>query len=354
MSTASHSSSQGSAKLSKLEASFNCLADKLKEVYHNKSLVELKSVTELVQIAVDKARMSATAQFTELGPGKGFRCDLSLDFVLVSSGEAQNKRLAKHSAYATAAELLRMPYLRVSEDVKPGVSNLKLVTSCDPFVSGRPLPQQGGANDMNATELPSRESIVSRPLEKNLTHSRERNGAQSGSKRSASSLHGTSLKDFVILQPNMTETNAVNILHQSAEFNKWPLEYDMSEVGGRCRCRVTLGGHVLGDVIGDGKSAAKTAAAEQILKRLASTSCTVCVKKLGDEDLDDTLKRNEVLCCCVLFDRFPASFATCLMGFDLLYINLLRNTPLILCCTPPFKSIKLTCKVGLFGSFGCQ
>jgi len=291
----SDSLSQSSTKLSKLAASFHCLADKMQEVYRNKSLTGSKSVTELVQIAVDKARMSATTQFTELGPGKGFRCDLLLDFVLVSSGEAQNKRLAKHTAYATAAELLRMQYLHVTEDAKPGVSNLKLVTSRDPFVGGRPLSQQCGASDINTTDLPSRESAASRPLERNPTHSRDRNGVQSGSKRSASSLHGTSLKDFVILQPNITETNAVNILHQSAEFNKWPLEYDVSETSGRCRCRVMLGGHLLGDVVGESKSAAKTAAAEQVLKRLASTSYTVCVKKLGDEELDDTLKRNEVL-----------------------------------------------------------
>jgi len=290
----SDGSSQSSTKLSKLEASFQCLVDKIKEVYCNKSLTESKSVTELVQIAVDKARMSAMTQFTELGPGKGFRCDLLLDFVLVSSGEAQNKRLAKHTAYATAAELLRQPYLRVTEDAKPGVSNLRLVTSRDPFFGGRPIPQQRGANDMNAADFASRESAVSRPLEKNPTHSKGRNGVQSGRKRSASSLHGTSLNDFVILQPNVTETNAVNILHQSAEFNKWPLEYDMSETSGQCRCRVTLGGHLLGDVIGESKPAAKTAAAEQVLKHLASTSFTVCVKKLGDEELDDTLKRNEV------------------------------------------------------------
>jgi len=293
--------SQCSAKSSKLEASFHCLADKLKEVYSSKSLTESKSVTELVQIAVDKARMSATTQFNELGPGKGFQCDLSLDFVVVSSGEAQNKRLAKQSAYVAAAEIIRMPYLHVLEDTKPGVSNYKLVTSCDPFVEGKPFPQQQhGANSLNTTvQLPSRQSTANRPMAQDPTHSKDRNSVQSGNKRSSSSLHGTSLRDFVILQPNTTETSALNILQQSAVFNKWQLDYDVSEMSGRCRCRVTLGGHLLGDAAAESKSAAKTAAAEQALKQLLPTSCTVCIKKLGDEELDDTLKRNEVDYCCV-------------------------------------------------------
>jgi len=294
--TSSDSSSLCSAKLSKLEASFHCLAEKLKEVNCSKLLTESKSVTELLQIAIDKARMSATMNFTELGPGKGFRCDLSVDFVLVSSGEAQNKRLAKHSAYVAAADRLRMPHIRVLEDAKPGVvSNFKLITSHDPFVGGNAVPQQRGTNNVNTSaHLLSRYSTISRPTDKDVTLPTDRKCLQSGNKRSSNSLQSTSLKDFVILQPNVTETNAVSILQQSADFNKWPLEYDLSEMSDWSRCRVTLGGHVLGDVTGDSKSAAKTAAAEQALKRLTSTSCTVCVKKLRDEELDDTLKRSEV------------------------------------------------------------
>jgi len=294
----SDNSSQCSAKLSKLEASFRSLADKLKEVCHSKSLTESKSVTELFQIALDKARMSATTLFTELGPGKGFRCDLSADFVFISSGEAQNKRLAKHSAYTSATELLRTPYLRVVEDARSGVSNLRLVTSHDPFV-GDQQPDATGRN--TAAHLPPRDSVVNLPTDKDQTHYKGGKCVQSGKKRSSDCLYGTSLKDFVILQPNTMETNAVNILQQSADFNKWLLEYDVSDMGGRCR--VTLGGHVLSDVTGDSRSTAKMAAAEQALKRLSSTSCTVCVKMLTDEELDDTLKRSEVICnsatiCC--------------------------------------------------------
>lgn len=288
----SDSSSHGSAKLSKLEASFHCLADKLKEVYCSKSLAESKSVPELVQIAVDKARMTTTTQFSELGPGKGFRCDLSLDFVLVSSGEAQNKRLAKHTAFVSAAELLRMPCLQVTED---SASNFKLVTSRDQFARGKPLPQQCGANSKNTTGLQSKDSSVSRSVNQDPVHSRDHNQVKLGAKRLSGALCSTSLNDFVLLQPSTTEANAVNILQQSADFNKWPLEYSVTDVDGRCRCHVTLGGHTLGDVIGDSKSSAKTAAAEQLLKRLKSTCCTVCIKKLGDEDLEDTLKRTEVM-----------------------------------------------------------
>jgi len=305
--------SQGSAKLSKLEASFHSLADKLKEVYANMSLAESKIVTELVQIAIDKARMSATTQFIELGPGKGFHCDLLVDFVLVSSGEAQNKRLAKHSAYVAAAELLCKPCLRIREDMKSGVASRRLVSN-DPSALGKPVPNQHAADSTNtAVRLPSRESATNRPTATNPKQSAQRNGTEMGNKRSSNSLLGASLNDFVILQPSTTDTNAVSILRQSADFNKWQLEYDVMEMGGRCRCRVTLSGHDLSDVIAEGKSAAKTAAAEQALKRLASTCCTVCVKKLADEDLDDTLKRSEVgeTCACGLFSR-------CFQGFTLL------------------------------------
>jgi len=280
------------AKLSKLEAGFHCLADKLMEVYSSKSLTESKSVAELVQIAIDKARMSATTQFTELGPGKGFRCDLSVDFVLVSSGEAQNKRLAKHSAYVAAAELLRKAHLRVVEHTELGVTNRRLVSN-DASVARKSLPQQQSANNTTVC-LASRESAINRPVNTVATHSTDRSGAQAGNKRSSNSLLGASLKDFVILQPSTTDTNTVNILRQSADFNKWPLDYDVTEMGSRYRCRVTLAGHELSDVVADSKSAVKTTAAEQALKQLASTSCTVCIKKLGDEELDDTLKRSEV------------------------------------------------------------
>jgi len=297
----SDSSTQCSAKSTKLEASFHCLASKLKEVYQSKSLTESKNVTELVQIAVDKARMSATTLFTELGPGKGFRCDLSLDFVLVSTGEAQNKRLAKQSAYIAAADVLRMPYLRVVEDSKPGISNFRLVTSQEPFFEGKQLPQQRGANSVSpATNVPPKELASNRQMDKRH-YSTDRSHVPSGSKRSANALHGTLLNDFVILQPNITETNAVSILQQSADFNKWPLEYSVTDVNNRCRCSVTLGGHVLSDVTGESKSTAKIAAAEQALKWLSSICCTVCVKKLGDEELDDTLKRSEVVLCCMSF-----------------------------------------------------
>jgi len=273
-----------SAKVSKLEASFHCLAEKLKEVYNSKSLTESKNVTELVQIAIDKARMSTTTQFAELDPGKGFRCDLSIDFVLVSSGEAQNKRLAKHSAFIAAADILRKPHLRVSEEVRNSVRMMKLVNSQESSVEGKSLRQ-----------LLSRESGINSLMDKGPAHSTDSNGIHSGRKRSSDVLHGGSLKDFVILRPNVTEANAVSVLQTSADFNKWSLEYDMSEMsGGFHRCRATLGGHLLSDAVSENKAAAKTTAAEQALKQLASTCCTVCVKKLGDEDLDDTLKRSEV------------------------------------------------------------
>jgi len=298
----SDSVSQSSAKLSKLESSFHCLADKLKEVYHSKSLTESKSVMELVQIAVDKARMSATTQFTELGPGKGFCCDLLLDFVLVSSGEAQNKKLAKHSAYVAAAELLRRPYLHVSEDGKPGASNLRLITSHDQFVRGNFAPEQHGTNNRNTVHLPPKISAINWPVDRDPRHSTECVYIQSGRKRPSDSLRKASLKDFVILQ----SANAANVLQQSADFNKWQLEYDISEMDGRCRCRVILGGYVLSDAIGENKSAAKTVAADQAMKSLSSTCCTVVIKKLEDIELDDTLKRSEVcsIMCCLEYGTF--------------------------------------------------
>jgi len=291
VSKSSNSVPQCSAKLSRLEASFHCLADKLKEVYCSKSLTESKNVPELLQIAVDKARMSATTHFTELGPGKGFCCSLLLDFVLVSSGQAQNKRLAKHSAYVAAAELLRKPYLLVSEDAKPGVSNLQLVTSHYPFVRENSAPQQHVADSTNtAVLLPPRMSAVKQLMDMAPAHFTERSHVQSGCKRSSDSLCRASLKNFVILQ----SANAVNVIQQSANFNKWPFEYDTSEMAGCCRCRVILGGHVLSDAVGENKSAAKTAAAEQALKQLESTCCTVVIKKVEDIEPDDTLTRSEV------------------------------------------------------------
>jgi len=298
----SDSSSQGSAKVSKLVASFQCLVEKLKEVYHSKSLSESKTVTELVQIAADKARMSSSTQFTELGPGKGFRCEFLLDFVLVSSGEAQNKRLAKHSAYAAAVELLRKPEIRVLDD-RSGVNRYRLVAAQEPFVGRDPDAQREDSVTVNAaTPLLPLETAVDQPK----APSQSAGGIYTplANKRSAKSLQTASLKDFVVLQPSaLTETNAVSILQQSADFNKWLLDYELREMGSRCRCRVTLGGHLLSDVNGETKASAKTSAAQQALKQLSSVCCTVCVKQLGDEDLDDTLKRSEVCCmlgrCCV-------------------------------------------------------
>ena len=175
-------------------------------------------------------------------------------------------------------------------------------TSLDPFVAENVCQHHDADGTNTAVHLTPRMSAVSWPMDKDTRNSTERGYLLLGSKRSADSLCKASLKDFVILQ----SANALNTLQRSADFNKWPLEYDTSEMGGCCRCHVILGGHVLSDAVGENKSAAKTAAAEQAVKYLSSICSisellSVSTQKLGDTELDDTLKHSEVCQHCMVF-----------------------------------------------------
>ena len=194
------------ATLSELEENFHYLAQTLKEVYRFKSPTELKNPTVLVKAAVDKAAMYATTPITELGRGKGFRCDLLIDDVLVASVEAQNKRLAKLNAHVAAAELLRKPHLQVSEDPEVGVSSRRLVSN-DPPDAEKSLPWQLSANHMNT--------------DKDATHSADRSSVQTENKRSqGDSFLRALLGDSAFEEESVTDSSAASIVQQSADFNK--------------------------------------------------------------------------------------------------------------------------------------
>jgi len=108
-----------------------------------------------------------------------------------------------------------------------------------------------------------------------------------------------SLTDFVILQNHFKKSKAsLLILQQSASFNDWPLNYDLTIVGGGYRCCLTLGGHTLADVVRKGEKLAKKAAAEQALLLLTSVCYTLQVKEV--DVTANAITRNEV---CIRTNR---------------------------------------------------
>ena len=243
--------------------------------------------TALTETQLQKKRLIAWANSIP------FQGELSVDGIVLASGEGDTKDHAKEAAYNAAVELLNKPYLQIREKFE--MKRLcTLVGSDEPFdpvlSSNFPYKQNFVSGERDDHEKqPSGYQYVKN---KNSASCADENKLPS--RQHLETLPARSLSDFIILRNHFEKKRkaSINILQQSADFNKWPLSYHLTEVEAGCRCHLTLGNHTFDYVVAEGKKSAKKAAAEQALERLSATCYTVQLKKFDIPT--NALTRNEV------------------------------------------------------------
>jgi len=280
-----------SMDISELVNQFGAVSHRVKSICG--SSMEDLSGSDVIKMALADTQMLNKRLITWMN-STAFRCQFSVDGIVLAHGEGDSKEEAKQAAYNAAVELLNKPYLQLQENSE-FKRYYRLVGSDKPFVT------------VSSNVFPSRQNIVTDKrcdLEKRfLGHQHlviDKNSGSCADKNESTSqlqietLPAHNLTDFVILRNCCKKRNmaSMNILQQSAEFNKWKLLYDLSEVEEGCRCHLTLGSHIVGNAVRRGKASAKTAAADQALKQLTSTCYTLQVKKF--DALENALTRDEV------------------------------------------------------------
>jgi len=269
---------------------FHALAHRVKSI--SKSSVEAHNSTNIIDTALADTQMQKKRLIAWLS-SIVFRCELSVDGVVLSYGEGDTKEQAKDAAYNAAFELLSKPHLQLQQNLEFNRS-FRLAGSDEPL-------------DVVSHVRPTETRKIAA---KDQRHRREKHPPDclKMSKKSASrasenafcaqqhvdTLLDQGLDNFVILQGHFRKMHkaTMNILQQSASFNEWPLSYDLTKVEDGCRCLLTMGGYTLANTVGKGRKSAKKAAAEQALKRLSSVCYTLKVKKY--DIVATALTRNEV------------------------------------------------------------
>jgi len=284
--------SSHSTHILELVNEFSALARRVKCI--SGSLPEVHSDADIIEMALADTQMQKRRLFIWMN-SLSLLCELCVDGISVSYGEGGTREEAKEAAYSAAVDLLRKPYIQLQE--YPGFSHrYSLVGSDDKFPAVS-----------SASELPYRQYFVvadnrheiekqtigcqSAMLDQNLE-------CRSGSNETLSQQHlqrlpAEDLTDFIIILHGHVEKDmCLDILQQSADFNKWPLTYGLSKVKGSnwYHCRLTLGRHMLADVDMPSKNRARKAAAEQALSYLTSMCYSVKVKK----NLKKRKKKSEI------------------------------------------------------------
>ena len=240
------------------------------------SSLQVLSDTGILDMALSDTQMEKRKLIIWMN-SVALRCELHVAGVLVACGEGDTDEQAREVAHSAAVDLLCKPYLQIQENPESRHC-YKLVGSDKAFTA------------LLSTVIPCKQNFV-------VT-----NRMHDGGKLTQQHL-GThpprSLTEFVILRNHVKKENTMDILKQSADFNNWPIRYDLTEVEGGIHCRVTLGGHTLGDSVKQKMKSAKKVAAEQALNRLTSTCYTVRPKKFNI--LANALTRREVCIVSVVY-----------------------------------------------------
>lgn len=273
------------------ECIFYQLGNIVKEVAGKMS--SCRSDTEILQMALDKCKFNADAQFSQLqSKSVSFLCTLTINDIFVATGEASTKKGAKHAAFSKASEILQKPYLCVDDKLhllggtepfkcksstvvepKFDLGFKKFGLSTIPNVR-RPVAQQMPAAGNTGRIIPP---LLLRPPQKRCYND---------------------WSQFVILRSATStvdeDASAVSVLQQSTSFNKVELIFDYASVNNQYRCCVTIDGRDVARAISDTQPSAQLSAAQQALKILSQTCCTVIIKSPGDVAMDESVKRTEV------------------------------------------------------------
>lgn len=258
---------------------------------------------EIIQMAVDKKKMVANSKIDDVA--HGFRCSLLIDCILISSGEAQSKKAAKHLAFQKAAELLCRPYLKI-EKISATLDDYRLVGSVEAFetssspvgiVGRQPVKRQFNTS---VTKLGQETKANIGCLAK-----RQKDTFEEKQKRPVAELK-QSLAEFVIIE--RVTGNAVSTLSQSADMCRSELSFEFLDLpDGKSRCKVSLNGIVLADCVGESKVSLKLEAAELALKLLKEKCYTVIYKQLEQADAKNTVQRDTVISDTLQKQMIPES-----------------------------------------------
>ena len=277
-------------RVSELQNQFHALAHRVKSI--SKSSLEVHNSTDIIDTALADTQMQKKRLIAWLS-SIACRCELSVDGVVLSYGAGDTREQAKEAAYDAAFELLSKPHLQLQGNSEFKQS-YRLVGCEEPFVaSPHVLPTEPLRTFVATDKRPCREKHPPGYLKMSKESACATENAFCSQQR-VETFPAHSLAKFVILRNHFRKAHkaTIDILQQSASFNKWPLTYDLTTVQEGLRCVLTLRGHILADVVGEGKKSAKKAAAEQALKKLSSACYTIKVKKC--DIVAKALTRNEV------------------------------------------------------------
>lgn len=277
---------ESSVQMSAMESKFYSLASRIRDISEKTKCA--KNDAEIIQMAIDKTKMVLTSKFSDCA--QGFRCSLLIDCILISSGEAQNKKAAKHFAFQKATEILCRPYLKIQK-VSVTSDDYRLVGSTEPFEPlSSPVGRQPAKRRFNTSitklgqETKANIQCLAR-LQKNTVGEKRM--------RLAPGLKEV-LAEFVVME--QVTANAVTTLQLSASMCHYELSYEFLDLPDRKSCcKVSLNGNVLADFVGESEVSSKLEAAEVALKMLKENCYTVVYKQMEERDANDSVQREAVI-----------------------------------------------------------
>ncbi|BFZ05955.1 hypothetical protein BsWGS_08994 [Bradybaena similaris] len=204
-----------------------------------------------------------------------FSCRVLIEGIEVASDIGPSIKKAKTSACEATLKVIMMPRLEIIQ-----TGNKHPVLKGTSSLQNRNMCQIRPAQSDTVKASSDRSSYNRKFAGKTVPYYKETNVKSVKSKR-----YGfKALEDFIIVEPwHLTSAGgAVNVLKQSADFNKMLLEYDFFPQGMATRCVVKIEGEVVADVLDSTKVTAKTTASAQCLKSLRSCCWVLKTKQAVD------------------------------------------------------------------------
>ncbi|CAG5127141.1 unnamed protein product [Candidula unifasciata] len=204
-----------------------------------------------------------------------FLCCVLIEGVEVASEMGPNIKQAKTNACEAALRVIVMPKLEI---VQVGDKHL--------VIKGTSLIQDRHVRPIQTARFDNSRASFARPLNNRklpgraVPYYQESNSQLVKRKRN----DFKALEDFIVVEQwNPTSAGgAVNILKQSADFNRMLLEYDYFNQGMATRCVVKIEGEVVADVLDSSKPTSKIAASAQCLQFLRSHCWVLKTKQAVD------------------------------------------------------------------------
>lgn len=236
-------------ELAQLERKFSNLSSLVRNLMAAK---QSDNAISILQMAFDKMKMTSSMKFNDL-PNRNFFYSLQVDCIILSEGEAPNKKQAKAEAYQNALSVLKMPHLKISKSHKSP-------TECV-------LIGSASAHAVIEPKKPKTETEVK--------------------------FDGI----FVLIGQLDVQHGATNILRQSAEFNRLQLDFDVqySIKDNTYECRLSLGKNIVSVDKKDSRDEAMTTASERMLELLRKSCYTILSKSAGDVNIDDAVQKEQLL-----------------------------------------------------------